>query len=893
MRFRGRAFGPAQWLSWWLCCCPLALAAAEPDDCRTLFLKGDYAECARLAETGMAEDRRNEEWPLWRVKALLTLGRYPEAREVIDEALKRLYRSIRLRLLGYEVMRQNGDRARADQLLQEINELGGTRIWDYRDARNLVALGRAALLLGADARRVLENFFDQAKRADPDYREVYLAAGELALAKNDFAEAARTFQEGRSKFPQDPDMLCGLARAFAPSDRAQMGELLEAALGHNPRHVPSHLLLAEHLIDAERYAAADDTLAKVLAVNPWQPEAWAYRAVMALLRSDAQAASQARATGLKFWPTNPLVDHLIGRKLSQKYLFAEGAAYQRRALSFERDFAPARIQLAQDLLRLGEEEGWQLAQQAHEADAYDVTAYNLVTLRDNLAKFRTLTNSDFIVRMSEHEARLYGDRALALLQRAKDTLAPKYGWTPRQPTIVEIFPEQKDFAVRTFGMPGNPGFLGVCFGRLITANSPASQGDSPENWQAVLWHEFCHVITLQLTRNRMPRWLSEGISVYEERLADPAWGQHLHSEYRQMILGEDFVPISELSAAFLSPKSHQHVQFAYYESSLVVEFLVERFGFESLKAILRDLGEGKSIDAAISAHTAPMPTVESDFAAFARTKAEQLGPDLDWAEPPSRKAARAAAAEQEGGRRRVVPFGLGLPEEDAAWEATHPNNFFVLLKQAKQRLAEKQWAAAKTPLRKLLEAYPRPTGPDNLYLMLAAAHRGLDETEAEREALTKAAELAADAAGVYARLMELESARANWPAVKLNAERFLAVNPLLPEPYRFLAQAAEALADRPTAIDAYRRLLLLDPPDPAQTHFQLARLLHAAADPEAKRHVLMALEEAPRFRDAHRLLLQIAEGRPSSSAVSPDQASASGAASEAAVPPAGSQPVLP
>jgi tetratricopeptide (TPR) repeat protein len=458
---------------------------------------------------------------------------------------------------------------------------------------------------------------------------------------------------------------------------------------------------------------------------------------------------------------------------------------------------------------------------------------------------------------------------------------------------VEIFPEQKDFAVRTFGMPGNPGFLGVCFGRLITANSPASQGDSPENWQAVLWHEFCHVITLQLTRNRMPRWLSEGISVYEERLADPAWGQHLHSEYRQMILGEDFVPISELSAAFLSPKSHQHVQFAYYESSLVVEFLVERFGFESLKAILRDLGEGKSIDAAISAHTAPMPTVESDFAAFARTKAEQLGPDLDWAEPPSRKAARAAAAEQEGGRRRVVPFGLGLPEEDAAWEATHPNNFFVLLKQAKQRLAEKQWAAAKTPLRKLLEAYPRPTGPDNLYLMLAAAHRGLGETEAEREALTKAAELAADAAGVYARLMELESARANWPAVKLNAERFLAVNPLLPEPYRFLAQAAEALADRPTAIDAYRRLLLLDPPDPAQTHFQLARLLHAAADPEAKRHVLMALEEAPRFRDAHRLLLQIAEDRPSSSAVSPDQASASGAASEAAVPPAGSQPVLP
>ena len=43
-----------------------------------------------------------------------------------------------------------------------------------------------------------------------------------------------------------------------------------------------------------------------------------------------------------------------------------------------------------------------------------------------------------------------------------------------QPVLVEIFPDQKDFGVRTFGMPDNPGFLGVCFGHVITANSPAS-----------------------------------------------------------------------------------------------------------------------------------------------------------------------------------------------------------------------------------------------------------------------------------------------------------------------------------------------------------------------------------------------------------------------------------
>ena len=88
-----------------------------------------------------------------------------------------------------------------------------------------------------------------------------------------------------------------------------------------------------------------------------------------------------------------------------------------------------------------------------------------------------------------------------------------------------MFPQQQDFAIRTFGLPGGAGFLGVCFGTVITANSPASQGASPTCWEATLWHEFCHVVTLNKTNNKMPRWLSEGISVYEERQADKTWGQ--------------------------------------------------------------------------------------------------------------------------------------------------------------------------------------------------------------------------------------------------------------------------------------------------------------------------------------------------------------------------------
>ena len=76
-------------------------------------------------------------------------------------------------------------------------------------------------------------------------------------------------------------------------------------------------------------------LKKVLDVNPLEARAWAYRAVLAHLRSDKEGEASARRSALAQWPRNPEVDHLIGRKLSQKYRFAEGAALQKQALALD------------------------------------------------------------------------------------------------------------------------------------------------------------------------------------------------------------------------------------------------------------------------------------------------------------------------------------------------------------------------------------------------------------------------------------------------------------------------------------------------------------------------------------------------------------------------------
>jgi tetratricopeptide (TPR) repeat protein len=461
---------------------------------------------------------------------------------------------------------------------------------------------------------VLESYYDRILKSDSKYVEAHIAVAELALEKADFQEAVTSLERALELRPDDPHIHYSLARAWEPSDSEKASKYLMSALELNPRHVESLLLHARNLIDSEQYEESEKRLEEVFDVNPSSPRGWALKAAIAHLRGEYLEEGKYRSEALEKWSTNPAVDFLIGQTLSKHYRFAEGVTYQRRALKLDPGYLPAKFQLAQDLLRVGEDdEGWSIVDQVAVADKYNVVAFNLKTLQERLAQFTTIEVPGFIIRMDTRESQIYGPRVIELLQEAKAVLCDKYEFELQQPTTVEIFPQQSDFAIRTFGLPGGAGYLGVCFGSLITANSPASQGEAPSNWESVLWHEFCHVVTLQKTNNRMPRWLSEGISVYEELERDPSWGQSMTPRYQQMILGEDFVPLSELSGAFLNPKSALHLQFAYFESSLAVRYLIEVHGLPLLLKLLEDLGLGVTMEDAFSRRYGDAEALDADF----------------------------------------------------------------------------------------------------------------------------------------------------------------------------------------------------------------------------------------------------------------------------------------
>ncbi len=807
---------------------------------REQFKTGLYAQCIESARKAIANGAFERDWWILKVESQMELGLYKEAAMEIDAALLHYPYSIRLLKLGHTANLYNNRNLVANQMLSRIYRAANTRTVESWDASEVVALGQVLLTLGAEPKTIMDYFYTRTQKTDPNCRQAYLAAAELAMDKQDFELAADKYRQALERFGDDPDIHCGLAGAFYHSDRIAMSKSLDAALFVNPNHTPSLLLLAEHQIDCEDYETARNTLDRITAVNPWQPEAWAYRCVLAHISNDPIAVENTRATALKYWSTNPKVDYLIGLKLSQKYRFAEGEKYQRQALEFDPDYLPVKIQLAQDLLRLGyESEGWALAEQVYNKDAYNVQAYNLVNLRDHLAKFKTLQQGRFIVRMDEREAATYGQSVLELLMQAELELCDKYGLKLDRPVTLELFPDQQDFAVRTFGIPGGDGFLGVCFGNVITANSP--KAEHPSNWKATLWHEFCHVVTLNMTRNKMPRWLSEGISVYEELKKNPTWGQQMNPQYRKMILEGQLTPIGNLSGAFLSPKTPMHLQFAYYQSCLVVEFTVDKYGYDVLKAILADLADGVDINKAISEHAEPLEKIEKEFEAFARKRAENLAPDAEWEQP-------------EDGQLIARDS-----ETLAEWLKEHPNNIWALTLYAKNLLAQGEWEKAKEPLNKLIKLYPEYVGQDNGYQLLAEAYRNLGQIEQERQVLEKLVEISCDSIHAYERLMEIALENENWQEVINNGRRYMAVHPLLTKLHWQLGRAYEELGKDNKAIESYQRLLSLDYADPAELNYRLGRLLEEKDPVTAKRHVLTALAEAPRFRRAQKLLLEIIE----------------------------------
>ena len=252
---------------------------------------------------------------------------------------------------------------------------------------------------------------------------------------------------------------------------------------------------------------------------------------------------------------------------------------------------------ARHLLRTGDEPGARRAlERAFKDDAFDQQTYNSLTLLDTLDKFETITDGDLIFRFDPSEVAVMREHAIPLAKEAMASLSKLYQFTPKGPILIEMFPKHDDFAVRTIGLPGMIGALGACFGRVVTLDSPKARPPGDFNWGATLWHELAHVFTIQMSNSRVPRWLTEGISVWEEKRARPEWGREMEVTFAHALNEGKVMKLDVLNQGFQDPKM---ISLAYYQASLVVEHIVETYGEPKLHALLRAYGEGLEDETAI------------------------------------------------------------------------------------------------------------------------------------------------------------------------------------------------------------------------------------------------------------------------------------------------------
>src|SRR6185437_2822715 len=178
--------------------------------------------------------------------------------------------------------------------------------------------------------------------------------------------------------------------------------------------------------------------------------------------------------------------------------------------------------------------------------------------------------------------------------RALATYDRKYKMKLPGPVRLEVYPNHEDFVVRTLGLPGQGGLLGVTFGLVVTMDSPSARPPGEFNWGSTMWHELSHVFVLTATHHKVPRWFTEGLAVHEEGVAAPDWGSRLTPDIVMALQKKQLLPVSELDRGFVRPQFPGQVLVSYYEAGKICDYIAQKWGDDTILGIIHSYAAGKT-----------------------------------------------------------------------------------------------------------------------------------------------------------------------------------------------------------------------------------------------------------------------------------------------------------
>jgi Flp pilus assembly protein TadD len=764
-------------------------------------------------------------------------GRHDEAIALLEPAVTREPGSEAALQLGL-VEQQLGRTQQATRHLTAVLEQGAAG----RDVEGVFRAARAAQALGRP--RDANSLFKAAAAGSAD-PAVDTAWGLLFLEKYNKPEALRSLQDALKLDPEWAPALAGLGRVLADENPPAAAASARKALEIDKDLADAHLLLAELDLNNSKHDDARLKIQAVLDVNPSHLEARSWLAASAYVRDDPATFDAEVKRVLAINPAYGDVYRIAADLAARNYRFEEAVALTRRAVNLDPGNTRAYGDLGMHLMRTGDEgEARKALERSFNADPFDQVTYNLLSLLDTLDKFVVETSGDLIFKFHSDEAAVMREYAIPLAHDAIKSLSAKYQITPKGPILIEVFPNHDDFAVRTLGLPGMIGALGACFGKVVTMDSPKARDPGTFSWQATLWHELAHVITLQLSNQRVPRWLTEGISVYEEGKARKEWGREMEVPFVMALQRKETLKLKDLNAGFTRPET---IALAYYQASLLVDHIVTTYGQDAVRRLLVAYGQGLEGEAALEKGLgASTDKLQASFDAavdkrFASLLSALRLPSSDGPTPP-----RAAAK--------------NLDELKAA-AAADPDSFAAQMALGRA-LAEAGDAAAFGPLERAAALVPVASGEASPNAVMGRLAEKLgDAARAMRayRALLDHDHAAVDPARSLAALAEKAGDEAT---LQLAWDRIVALDPFDAGAHSGSGRLAMKRRDSSVAMREFKAALLTNVADKAGAHCDLGEAYLLANRPQdAKKEALSALEIAPTFERAQDLLLRAVEGK--------------------------------
>jgi tetratricopeptide (TPR) repeat protein len=729
-----------------------------------------------------------------------------------------------------ELAMSRGDRATATALARSVIRTyeSASQPWTSAD---LTAVARAYVVLGdAASVRAALRAFDAAVAADPRNVDAVIRTGDLFLEKYNAPEARDSYALVLTRDSTNARALLGMARVFDFEGKAESMALTRRAVAADANLAAAHVMLARLFLEAESFDSATTAARRAIALDSLRVTPWALLGASAWLTGDSTTYRQARAAATRVHPRPHEFDEELAEAAVRNRRYAAAVEFANRALAADSLSARAWGILGTNQLRAGAmAEGRRSLERAFAIDPFHVWHKNTLDLLDQMAGFTTVKSTRIEMIAPEEEAELLSLYLLPLLEQAYDSLAARYDYRPPTPIRMEIFRRHADFSVRTVGLAGL-GALGVSFGTVLAMDSPTARPVGEFNWGSTAWHELAHTFTLGASGHRVPRWMSEGLSVLEERRARPEWGAKASVAFIEAYKAGRLRKLSELNEGFVRPRYPAETIHSYYLASLVCEMIEEKFGAQAFPALLKAYRDGLDTPGA--------------FQRVLKATPVQLDAQFDsWMQSRFTQPLRAIAAGD----------GSKPPE----------GRFVDLMRQATAAMEARDLSAAQRFFVAADSLFPQYGGSDgpNAYLARVYATRG--DTVAALRALRRVTSTSETAWDANATEASWSDARKDPRGAATALERMIWISPIDASVHMRLAQFAASTGDHATAVRERRAVVAMRPTDMLEARYQLARALAASGDKTAaRREILAVLEAAPGFEKAQTLLLELRGGTP-------------------------------